>query len=298
MDAVEHPMVIAALARMGTSGGWARVLDGKPLEDSLDLADADLLVSARVLQREGVGYVVLRKESYLAEPDALARSMMAQLQRAMQHARAGSGSWTGEDLELVLNQGHGSAAAADLIADDLLRCLPGAQQAFESGHGRFLDVGTGVATISRRLCERFQGLRCVGLDVLEHVLELARDEVEARGFGERIELRLESVAELDEVAAFDLAWVPQIFIPRAELVTGLQRVFSALRPGGGLIVPTIAPPEGADDMEQAVMVHSGHVLGGGPIDVADAHDLLAQAGFRDVRDHDYGGQVVMTALRR
>ena len=47
MDAVEHPMVIAALARLGGSGGWARVLEGKPLEDSLDLADADLLVSAQ-----------------------------------------------------------------------------------------------------------------------------------------------------------------------------------------------------------------------------------------------------------
>ncbi len=297
MDAVEHPMVIAALARMGTSGGWARVLEGKPLEDPLDLADADLLVSARVLGREEVGYVVLRKESYLTEPAALSRSMMAQLQRALQHARAGSGAWTGEDLELVLNQGHGSAAAADLIADDLLRCLPGAQHAFESGRGHFLDVGTGVAAISRRLCQRFDGLTCVGLDVLEHVLDLARDEVEADGLAGRIELRLESVAELEEEGVFDLAWVPQIFIPRPELITGLQRVFAALRPGGGLIVPTIAPPEAADDMEQAVMVHSGHVLGGGPIDVVDAHELLAEAGFRDVRDHDYGGQVVMTALR-
>ena len=297
MDAVEHPMVIAALARMGTSGGWARVLEGKPLEDPLDLADADLLVSARVLGREEVGYVVLRKESYLTEPAALSRSMMAQLQRALQHARAGSGAWTGEDLELVLNQGHGSAAAADLIADDLLRCLPGAEHAFESGRGHFLDVGTGVAAISRRLCQRFDGLTCVGLDVLEHVLDLARDEVEADGLAGRIELRLESVAELEEDGVFDLAWVPQIFIPRPELITGLQRVFTALRPGGGLIVPTIAPPEAADDMEQAVMVHSGHVLGGGPIDVVDAHELLAEAGFRDVRDHDYGGQVVMTALR-
>jgi len=135
------------------------------------------------------------------------------------------------------------------------------------------------------------------IDALAHVLDLAREEVEAQGFGERIELRLESVAELDDVAAFDLAWVPQIFIPRPELVTGLERVFAALRPGGGLIVPTIAPPEAADDMEQAVMVHSGHVLGGGPIDVVDAHRLLAEAGFREVRDHDYGGQVVMTALR-
>ena len=60
-------------------------------------------------------------------------------------------------------------------------------------------------------------------------------------------------------------------------------------------MPTIAPPECADPMEQAVIAHAGHVLGGGPIEVTDAHALLAEAGFVDVRDHDYGGQVVMTA---
>ena len=105
------------------------------------------------------------------------------------------------------------------------------------------------------------------------------------------------MTDLRRAARFDLAWVPQVFIPRAELETGLERVFGALRPGGGLVVPTNAPPECADQMEQAVMVHAGHVLGGGPIDVAEARALLAEAGYVDVRDHDYGGQVVMTAVR-
>lgn len=290
-------MVIAALARMGGSGGWARVLDGKPLEDPLDLADADLLVSARVIERLGVGYEVLRKESYLTDPAALTRSMLAQLQRALQHARSGGAGWTGEDLDLVRNQGQGSAASADLIADDLLRWLPSAMASFTGGHGRFLDVGTGVAAISRALCARFEGLHCVGLDVLAPVLGVARAEIEHDGYADRISLRLLSVVELEDESAFDLAWVPQIFIPREEMITGLARVYAAVRPGGGVIVPTIAPPECADPMEQAVMVHAGHVLGGGPIQVEDAHTLLSDAGFVDVRDHDYGGQVVMTAAR-
>lgn len=298
MDAVEHPMVVAALARMGSCGGWARVLEGKPLEDPLDLADADLLVSARVIRRDGAGYVVLRKESYLGDPRSLARSMTAQLQRALQHARSDTGGWTGEDLDLVLNQGHESAAAADLIADDLLRWIPGAAEAFAAGRGRFLDVGTGVAAIARRICGRFEGLRCVGVDVLPQVLDLARHQVAAEGLAARVELRLQSVTELAGDDVFDLAWVPQIFIPRADLATGLTRVHACLRPGGGVVVPTLAPPGCADRMEQAVMVHAGHVLGGGPIEVAEAHALLEAAGYVDIRDHDYGGQVVMTAVRR
>lgn len=297
MDAVEHPMVVAALARMSASGGWARVLEGKPLEDSLDLADADLLVSARVIQFEGPGYAVLRKESYLSDPAALHRNMMAQLQRALQHARSAASGWTGEDLELVRNQGHGSAAWADLIADDLLFSLPHAADALQSGVGRFLDVGTGVAAISRALCGRFDGLSCLGIDVLPQVLRLAREEVRHAGLEQRVQLRNLSVTDLEESGDFDLAWVPQIFIPRAELEAGLVRVFGALRPGGGVIVPTNAPPGCADQMEQAVMVHAGHVLGGGPIDVAEAHAMLVHAGYADVLDHDYGGQVVMTAVR-
>ena len=290
-------MVVAALARLSASGGWARVLEGKPLEDPLDLADADLLVSARVIQPQDVGYVVLRKESYLADPSSLHRNMMAQLQRALLHARSGGSGWTGEDLELVRNQGHGSAAWADLIADDLLHSLPQASVALHSGRGRFLDVGTGVAAISRALCGRFAGLKCLGLDVLSQVLRLAREEVRYAGLEQQIELREQSVAELDESAVFDLAWVPQMFIPRLELEAGLQRVLGALRPGGGVIVPTNAPPGCADQMEQAVMVHAGHVLGGGPIEVSEAQAMLLQAGYVDVRDHDYGGQVVMTAVR-
>jgi SAM-dependent methyltransferase len=297
MDAVEHPMVVAALARLSSSGGWARVLVGKPLEDPLDLADADLLVSARVLEPQDVGYSVLRKESYLSDPAALNRNMMAQLQRALQHARSGASGWTGEDLELVRNQGDGSAAWADLIADDLLHSLPGAADALEAGRGRFLDVGTGVAAISRALCERFPGLSCLGIDVLPPVLRIAAEEVRDAGLEARIELRDQSVIDLDEVAAFDLAWLPQIFIPRAELESGLEQVFRALRPQGGVIVPTNAPPGCADQMEQAVLVHAGHVLGGGPIDVAEAHELLVAVGYVDVRHHDYGGQVVMTGVR-
>jgi SAM-dependent methyltransferase len=297
MDAVEHPMVVAALARLGSNGAWARVLDGKPLEDPLDLADADLLVSARVLDRQDVGYVVLRKESFLRDPAALHRQMLSQLQRALQHARSGVAGWTGEDLDLVRNQGSGSAAWADLIADDLLHSLPCAATALESGSGRFLDVGTGVAAISRALCGRFAGLTCLGIDVLPHVLSVAREEVRRDHLDAQVELRTLSVSELAETAAFDLAWVPQVFIPRAELENGLARVFAALRPGGGLIVPTAAPPAEADRMEEAVMVHAGHVLGGGPIDVAEAHAMLTATGYVDVRDHDYGGQVVMTAVR-
>ena len=297
VDACHHPMVIAAMARMASSGSWAQVLRGERLDSPLDLADAELLVAAGVLEERGRGYAVIRKESSLGDPEALARGMIAQLQRALHYARGGAAGWTGEDLDLVRNQGHGSAAAGDAIADGLIHFLPGAERGLRSGHGRFLDIGTGMGAISARMCEHFPGLTCVGLDVLPHVLDMARAELKAAGLGHRVEVRDQSIADIEEVEEFDLAWVPQPFIPREQFVPGLACVHRSLRRGGGIVLATLAPPDITDPMVAALSQHSGHVLGGGPIEIADSRALLSEAGFEDIRDFDYAGQVVLIAVR-
>ncbi len=51
IESSEHPMVVGAMARLATQGGWARILAGKPLEDVLDINDAELLLAAQVLRR-------------------------------------------------------------------------------------------------------------------------------------------------------------------------------------------------------------------------------------------------------
>jgi len=297
VGAAQHPMVIAALARMGGSGGWARILAGEPVEEPLDRADADLLVAAGVLRRDGERLVLQHSASGYLDPEALFHTMTAELQRALGHARGEAPGWHGEDLDLVLNQGRGSAAAADLIADGFLPGMPRAAAALAAGSGRFLDVGTGVAAIAARMCELFPGLTCVGLDVLPRALALAGDELTRMGMADRVELRLQSVADLDDVDEFDLAWVPQLFIPPDAFTAGLKRVYAAMRPGGGLVVPTLAPQAGAEPMVEAVMVHSGYVLGGGPIERDEVRAMIEGVGFTDVDEHGHGHQTVLTAVR-
>ena len=297
VGAAQHPMVIAALARMGGSGGWARILAGLPVEDPLDRADTDLLVAAGVLRRDGERLVLQRAGSHYLDPDALSRAMTAELQQALGHARGEAAGWNGDDLDLVRNQGRGSAAAADLIADGFLPGMPRAAEALASGAGRFLDVGTGVAAIASRMCELFPGLTCVGLDVLPQALALASEELAVSGMADRVELRLQSVADLDDTEEFDLAWVPQLFIPPDAFTAGLKRVHAAMRPGGGLIVPTLAPPDGAEPMARAVLVHSGYVLGGGPVTRHEMRTLLSGIGFTDVEEHAHGHRTLLTAIR-
>src|SRR5215207_5301343 len=139
------------------------------------------------------------------------------------------------------------------------------------------------------------GSRAVGLDVVPKVLELARAEIADAALTDRVELRPMSVADLAGEAAYDLAWLPQPFIPRPAFEAGLQTLFRAVRPDGWLVAPVMTPPEDADGFERAVRIHAAHLRGGGPVDPAEA--LLTGAGWIDVGLRPVGPQFVITGRK-
>ncbi|HET6969438.1 MAG TPA: class I SAM-dependent methyltransferase, partial [Ornithinibacter sp.] len=168
--------------------------------------------------------------------------------------------------------------------------------ALESGSARFLDVGVGVAAISAGLCQLYDGLTCVGVDVLPHVLGLGASELQRLGLSDRVVLRQQSVADLPDLAAFDLAWLPQPFVPRAAFEAGVARVHRALSPDRWVVVP-LAATTASEPFEVAVFAHSAHVLGGGPMSTQEAESLLVGAGFVDVRPTSWRSQVLVLARR-
>jgi hypothetical protein len=295
IEARDHPMVLAAQARLAVVGAWDDVLAGRPLVRDLDRVDAALLVAAGVLRpRDGGTFDVSDDGPWNARPETLAGYCLAQLRRSLRHAESTDAGWSGHDPATLLAQGRGSAAVADLLADHFLPRMPAAQDSFRGPGGRFLDVGVGVAAISIRLCELFPGTTAVGIDVLDHVLELARNEVERHGCEDRVELRLQPVSRLREVRAFDLAWVPQPFIAPAEFRRGLRRVHAALRPDRWVVAPLAAADDTADAFSQALSAHAAHLLGGGPTDGEKAMGLLVDAGYVDVsREVLHGQQFVL-----
>ncbi len=87
IDPSEHPMVISAIARLATQGGWARMLAGKPLEDELDLNDAELLVAAQVLRRNPDDtFEPVDTHPWYFDPVSLAGGLVSYLRRALRHA--------------------------------------------------------------------------------------------------------------------------------------------------------------------------------------------------------------------
>ncbi len=298
IESSEHPMVVGAMARLATQGGWARILSGKPLEDVLDINDAELLLAAQVLRRNADDSLEpVDAHPWYFDPSSLAGGTLSYLRRVLRHAEGGDAGWSADDLEIVIAQGRGSVSAATAVGEGLLPQMPAAHEAFLSGQARFLDVGVGIGAVAGRICEMFPGVSAVGLDVLEPVLSLARGELARAGLSERVELRLQSVANLCDVAAYDLAWLPQAFIPRGDLAPGLAAVFRALLPDRWLVAPVEAAPAGVDDFQRAIYAHRAHLTGGGSITIEEITDLLEQAGYDQVTDLNHAGQVVMLAHR-
>ena len=97
---------------------------------------------------------------------------------------------------------------------------------------------------------------------------------------ERIELRHQDVATLEDRARCCLAWLPTPFVPRAAIDAGLARMLRALVPGGWLMVGHGKFGEGglADALTRLQTV----AFGGTAIDGDEAQELLRGVGLDQV----------------
>ena len=275
-DALAGVWAVAALGRLAESGTLARLGAGEGVvDDPLELADAQLLVAYGLLDAGAHGYRVRSGVALTADRSAgLAR---AHLLQAIAHTRGHPPGWLDSDRAILHAQGRASTHLASVIEDDLLPRMPEARNALSSGRGRLLDVGVGIAALSIALAERFPGIHIVGLDVLPAALEIAGTQIAVAAMRDTIELRLQSVTEMTDQTTFDVAWVPQMFIAREELEAGLDRVWTALRPGGWIILALAGGGDGGRiDAYHALLATT---LGGGPMTVEEGTELLDRHRF-------------------
>ena len=185
------------------------------------------------------------------------------------------------DDDTLLEQGRGSRAVAGWLAEEVVPRIGLAGRMARPG-AAFLDVGVGVGMIAAGLAERFPRLRVVGLDVLDRSLALAARTTAAAGCADRVALRRLDVAELSDVDAYDLAWLPTAFLPEAAVRAALPRLGAALRPGGCLVV-ALRP---ASDLPvvQAIEALGARLTGGSALTAAEVTAPLLDAGFDEVVD--------------
>ena len=104
--------------------------------------------------------------------------------------------------------------------------------------------------------------------------------VAASAHAARIEIRAQDVTQLDELAAYTLAWLPAPFLPRPVAEAALDRLAVALAPNGHLVVGLYAVPAekaGAALTALRVVRSGGHVW-----DTAEMEQQLRARGFVEV----------------
>jgi hypothetical protein len=84
------------------------------------------------------------------------------------------------------------------------------------------------------MCRTYPTLRVVGLEPAGAPRREALANIAAAGYSDRIQIRDQPVEALTDVERFDLAYLPQVFLPEDAFIGGLATVRRALRPGGWL----------------------------------------------------------------
>jgi precorrin-6B methylase 2 len=150
----------------------------------------------------------------------------------------------------------------------------------EAPDARFLDVGAGAAGVSMAFARAFPALRVVALEPAAVPLAAARRLVTEAGLDERIELRAQRIEDLQERQAFDVVFLPQIFLSETSFREGLRRIAAASCPGGALLV--VSTSVEGDGVAKAVARLKNLLWGGSQRCHGEVARLVCAAGFRTI----------------
>jgi predicted O-methyltransferase YrrM len=217
-----------------------------------------------------------RRDSGAQIEAAQARTSLMQIAGALTGQPAG---WASQPDEVLRAQGQASAQGAQ-IARSMLHLLDGMTERLDAPGATMLDVGVGVAAQAVAFAELFPSLTVVGIDSLPRALELAKQTVAASPAADRVVLREQDIAALDEQACYDLAFVPAPFVPYSALQAGLPRVVRAMKPGAWLCLAH--GRFGGTPLEDSVTRLTTLIFGGASLDGDAARKLLTESGLTQV----------------
>ena len=281
--------MLAAIVRVARSNG------------DIDTGVEGVVVECGLASRGSDGNVVLAPgmaELLAQEGPSLGESIVSAMGQAVEAARgdASESGWNADDDTLVA-QGRASAAAGRLLATTVSRQLVGLSERLAQPGAVMLDVGTGVAELACTVAQGLPSVQVVGIDVLDRALRLADRTIAAHALGDRVHVRRQSVAEIDDPETFDLVWLPLIFIPPDIVHAALPALHSSLRPGGWLIASVGRVPGSA--LASAIAAWQTQLTRGTTITPEQATQLLDEHGFTDVLIADTPpGMPVFVAGRR
>ncbi|GGJ33841.1 SAM-dependent methyltransferase [Streptomyces brasiliensis] len=296
------------------AAAWAQAALIATLHDAATTSQADALAAdpQRTAVLEAVGLIQRDGDTPSLHPSyrypdgptnrSAAQARLSSLRQAVAAAageKGETGGWTDQGDEVLRNQGRASAGTGRAIAGTVVPALSGLAERLDIPGSRILDVGTGIAALALTLAEAFPRAEVVGIDVMERVLRLAREELAAAGTeaADRVTLRHADVVDLTEQGAYDMVWLPAPFLAEEALTHALPRLIEALKPGAWIVVGT--NPAAPDPLRQAVAGWHAVRNGGNAYDADRMTKTLTAYGLLDERAFPTvpGGPVLVAARR-
>jgi ubiquinone/menaquinone biosynthesis C-methylase UbiE len=141
--------------------------------------------------------------------------------------------------------------------------------AFRPSVGDVLDVGTGTARIPIELCARAPSARVVGIDLSEHMLAVARENVARAGLTERITLEKRDAKSAGwDDGSFEVVLSNTILHHIPDPSALVREMWRLTAPGGTIFLRDLARPRSITEVRALVEKYGGEPSTHGPREVA------------------------------
>jgi 2-polyprenyl-3-methyl-5-hydroxy-6-metoxy-1,4-benzoquinol methylase len=207
--------------------------------------------------------------------------VFAQTNSKLLNAYPQSIGWAHDEAKILEAAGDASIGFPTLLKDKIAPALEGLDEHLSQPNASFIDVGVGVGALAIEMARIWPKLSITGIEPWPPSIAMARARVAAEGLNDRIQLREQSGENLTDSEAYDLAWLPSVFISEPSLSSILRKIRVALRPGGWLLFPMTKP--GPDQLATALAQLRTEMFGGFISTPDEAEALLRQQGFIGVR---------------
>lgn len=181
-----------------------------------------------------------------------------------------------------------------IFVDDLLEAL-GPQIQGASSMLKILDLGAGTAQIPIELCHSTSRTSVVAVDAADHMLQLARRNIEVAGLNDRITLLLADAKQsLGDDNLFDCVMSNSIIHHLPEPLSCLTEAIRATKPGGRLFFRDLVRPESEAELDRLVELYAPHAESSpqanhqrllfaaslhAALTLSEVRDLVCQLGF-------------------
>jgi 2-polyprenyl-3-methyl-5-hydroxy-6-metoxy-1,4-benzoquinol methylase len=138
-----------------------------------------------------------------------------------------------------------------VTAKKLLPELPELASRLQAG-GAILEIGCGTGNLLMQLAKAFSAARCVGVDIDEESLRIAREKIQRAGAEGRVEARHGSVAAATQPGTFDAVVMVEVLHEIAPHIRPqvVKEAAAAMKPGGWMLIVDETYPSTLEEMRK------------------------------------------------